>query len=78
MAKLAGAVVVNIVVVVVVALMIIEVVMWIGFVAAVVVLILMTSGRLFKMAITTIPAMHVARNITNHTMILQVLISTMH
>ena len=56
--------------VVVVALVLMDVVLLIGFVAAVVVRMLITSGRLLSVAIVTIPAMHIATNITNHTRIL--------
>ena len=60
MAKFSGAIVV-----VVITLVLIDVELLIGFVAAVVVRILITSWRLFKVAIVIIPAMHVATNITN-------------
>ena len=44
--------------------------------ATVVVRILMTSGRLLSVVIVTIPAMHVATNITNQMMILQLCFSS--
>ena len=56
--------------VVVVALAITDVILPIGLAATVVVVTLITSGWLFKVAIVTIPAMHVARSITNQTMVL--------
>ena len=65
MAKLIGDVTV-----VVVALVPIDAVLLIGIVAAVVVLVSMISERLFKVAIVTIPAMHIATKITNQITIL--------
>ena len=78
MAKLAGGVVVVVVVisdvvvvVVVVAILVLsDVVLLIGVVAGVVVCILTTSGRLFSVAMVTIPAMHVATNMINQTITL--------
>ena len=73
MAKLIGAVdVVVLGVVVVVVLVIIEVKLLIGVDTAVVVRIFITSWRWLSVAIVIIPAMHVATNITNQIMILQV------
>ena len=79
MAILVAAVVVVVVVVVVFdvvfvfvvnALVLIDVVLLIGIVAAVDVRILEIPCRVFKFTIVTIPAMHVATSITNHTIIL--------
>ena len=61
------------VIVVVVTPVLIDIVLLIAIVVAVVVLILMTCWWLFNVAIVTIPAMHVATNITNQIMILIVL-----
>ena len=58
------------VVVFVVALVITDVILLIGVAAAVVVVTLITAGWLFKVAIVTIPAMHVATSIKNQTSIL--------
>ena len=49
---------------------VVVVVVLVGFVAAVVVRISMTAGRLLSVAIVIIPAMHAAKNKTHHTMIL--------
>ena len=57
--------------------MLTDVVLLIGVVAAVVLVtsgIMMTSGRLFKVAIVNIPATHVATSITNQITILQALL----
>ena len=70
MATFTDDVVVNILVVVVVALVLIDVVLLIRVVGAVVVRILITSGWLFSVVIVTMPAMHVATNMTNQMMIL--------
>ena len=66
MAKSVGAVVA----IIVVALVLMDVVLLIGVVATGGVCILTTSGRLFKVVIVTIPAMHVVTNIMNQIMIL--------
>ena len=67
-------VIVVVVVVFVVTLVPSDVVLVIGVVVTVVVLILMAFGCLFSVEIVTIPAMHVATNIANQIMMLQVLL----
>ena len=54
----------------VVVVVVVDVVLLVGVVAAVVVRISMTAGRLLSVAIVTIPALHAAKNRTHHTMIL--------
>ena len=68
MAKLVGAVVVNDFAAVVVALVVTDVVLLVGVVVVVVGVVVI--GWWLSVAIVTMPAMHVAQNITNHIMIL--------